>query len=196
MKVTLVDWKRWNTILPAVQICQNTQNPVRALEQALKDGHLSLLEHLDYTFHITGISRACSHQLVRHRIASYSQQSQRFVKIKEDNWYVTPESVAPYKEYFEAMDITRDTYFKLLDKNVPLEDARYVLPNATTTELITTFNARSLDNLFKLRMCKNTQWEFREVVKAMYKLVCPINDYFKSMKYPDCKNCPKRDRCK
>jgi thymidylate synthase (FAD) len=140
----------------------------------LKNGHLSVLEHATFTFAIEGISRACSHQLVRHRIASYSQQSQRYVKLKEIE-FVIPEKVAAdaysKKKYLDALTVCSDAYSNLVERGIPAEDARYILPNATPTKIVVTMNARSLINFFELRCCLSAQWEIRELAQEMLKLV-------------------------
>lgn len=132
-------------------------------------GHYSPFEHASFTFAIDGISRACSHQLVRHRLASFSQRSQRYVS--EDNFdYIVPESLIGCKDKYEKfMAYTADLYKWLVLNGVPKEDARYILPNATATNIIVTMNARSLLNFFRLRCCNRAQWEIRELADSMYK---------------------------
>lgn len=136
-------------------------------------GHFSPFEHASFTFGIAGVSRSLSHQLVRHRIASYSQQSQRYVAF-EKLAMVMPPTIAAKPEAKEkftaAMEVIRDTYQSLL-KLVPAEDARYVLPNASQTNLVMTMNARSLRNFFNLRCCMRAQWEIRELAWRMLDLV-------------------------
>jgi len=194
MHVYLIDWKNYDTIYPAVQVCQNCQDTYTASNHALKAGHLSLLEHIDYTFRISGISRACSHQLVRHRMASYSQQSQRHVKLEGTEWYVVPEGVKDFKAYHSLMQIIKASYDEMINNGVPMEDARYILPNATKTELIVTMNARALDNFFKHRMCMRAQTEIRELATKMYEKIRPLNPYFMNMNYPLCSEC--KNPCK
>ncbi len=138
-------------------------------------GHFSVLEHASFTFGIEGISRACSHQLVRHRLASYSQQSQRYVSQKERFEAVTPPSIAcrpELRERYEGLleEIHR-VYGQFLDAGVPAEDARFVLPNAAATKLVVTMNARELHHFFNLRCCRRAQWEIRAVARDMLRLV-------------------------
>ncbi len=140
----------------------------------LKDmGHLSVFEHVSFQFSIDGISRATSHQLVRHRIASYSQRSQRYVKEAQFE-YVVPPSIANHPEakelFIETMNRLQKDY-ETLSQWVKAEDARYVLPNACTTSLMATFNARSLLNFFEHRTCLRAQWEIRQVALAMLEKV-------------------------
>jgi thymidylate synthase (FAD) len=136
-------------------------------------GHLSVLEHASFTFGIEGISRATSHQLVRHRLASYSQQSQRYVAASAPEFVVPPsiEKDAAKKKNFEAAvrKIYRE-YAKLLEQGIPAEDARYLLPNAAHTKIIVTMNARELIHFFNLRCCERAQWEIRDMATMMLKL--------------------------
>jgi thymidylate synthase (FAD) len=152
-----------------------TQEDIRKqLGIIMKNGHFSVLEHASFTFSIEGISRACSHQLVRHRIASYSQQSQRFVKLK-DIEFVVPGKIAAdansNRVFSDALNACRDAYFKLVEAGMPAEDARYVLPNATPTKIVVTMNARALINFFELRCCLSAQWEIRQMADEMLRLV-------------------------
>ncbi len=145
------------------------------LQKILSLGHHSVLEHASFTFGIEGISRACSHQLVRHRIASFSQQSQRYVSHKKRFAAVTPPSIASrpvLKERYEAlMEELHQVYGELLDEGIPAEDARFLLPNAAETKLVMTMNARELWHFFGLRCCRRAQWEIRAMAKDMLRLV-------------------------
>lgn len=150
------------------------------LEQLLDSGHLSPFEHVSFTFEISGISRACSHQLVRHRLASYTQQSQRYVSLEDLN-YVTPSTIAfkpEIKAKFQKMvQATHELYSQMLEAGIPAEDARYVLPQAIETRLIVTMNARELLHAAGLRLCQRSQWEIRELfqqIKAEVKKVAPF----------------------
>jgi len=145
------------------------------IEKLLDLGHESPLEHVTFTFGIEGISRVTSHQLVRHRVgASYSQKSQRYVS--EDQFdYIVPHTIKKNKNlesYYEAiMKEINSAYKLMIDQGIPPEDARYLLPNATETKMIVTFNARSLYHFFKLRCCNRAQWEIRELANIMLKEV-------------------------
>ncbi|MCD6474265.1 MAG: FAD-dependent thymidylate synthase [Thermoplasmata archaeon] len=144
----------------------------RLLRIVIKMGHTSVVEHAYFTFAISGVSRALTHQLVRHRIASYSQQSQRYVE--QDMEYVTPPSIARNekirKKYDEMMKKIWELYNEMKEE-VPIEDARYILPNATTSKIIVSMNARSLLNFFELRCCLHAQWEIRKLAWRMLHLV-------------------------
>ncbi|HWR38768.1 MAG TPA: FAD-dependent thymidylate synthase [Patescibacteria group bacterium] len=137
-------------------------------------GHMSTFEHVSFTFAVEGISRVLTHQLVRHRIASYSQQSQRYVA-EHGFEYITPPSVAARPETKEKMDAlmleVQRVYDELTALGVPNEDARYCLSNATETKIVITMNARSLLHFFSVRCCMRAQWEIRRLAEAMLKEV-------------------------
>jgi thymidylate synthase (FAD) len=129
-----------------------------------------ILPHLSYTFAIEKISRACSHQLVRHRVASFSQQSQRYITIRKLNErIVVPESihVKGLEEFYSHSDTTKKIYQELINLGVPREDARYILPNATMTSLLLTMDGKALFHFFGLRCCNRAQWEIRELADMM-----------------------------
>ncbi|WP_305042111.1 FAD-dependent thymidylate synthase [Geoalkalibacter sp.] len=144
------------------------------LRKILSLGHLSVLEHASFTFGIEGISRACSHQLVRHRIASYSQQSQRYVSQRARFEAVTPPSIAERPEllarYEGLLEQIHQAYGEFLDAGIAAEDARFVLPNAAATKLVVTMNARELRHFFALRCCRRAQWEIRAMAVEMLRL--------------------------
>jgi len=133
-------------------------------------GHESPLEHASATFHLTGCSRAMTHQLVRHRLMSVSQQSQRYVSEYQFD-YVMPPSVraGDTAEYRQDMESIRDLYAKWKARGLKNEDARFVLPNACASELVVTANFREYRHVFKLRCASQAQWEIREVCRAMFR---------------------------
>ena len=143
----------------------------RKIKQVSGYGHTSVIEHASFTFSIEDVSRAMTHQLVRHRIASYTQQSQRYVTYDTLEKYVVPPSVADNKEakatFDETLERISNAYQKLLRLKIPKEDARFILPNATKTNIIVTMNARELQHFFNLRCCTRAQWEIREVATEM-----------------------------
>jgi thymidylate synthase (FAD) len=145
------------------------------LDKIMSLGHHSVLEHVSFTFAIEGISRVTTHQLVRHRIASFSQQSQRYVSHKEHFASIMPDSIAgnaEARQIFAAMtDTVHQAYGQLIELGIPAEDARYILPNATETKIIMTMNARELLHYFGLRCCERAQWEIREMSIEMLRLV-------------------------
>ena len=151
------------------------------LSTIMESGHFSTLEHASYTFAVDGVSRALTHQLVRHRIASFNQQSQRYVKYTGGLSVVKPETVAANPEtervFDEAIDAALSAYAKLLDAGVPAEDARYLLPNAAETKIVITMNARELLHFFGLRCCNRAQWEIRAMADRMLELAKPTAPY-------------------
>jgi thymidylate synthase (FAD) len=156
------------------------------LEKLIAVGHLSPVEHASFTFAVEGISRACSHQLVRHRLASYSQQSQRYVGEEDGFSYIIPPAIKEDNEllaHFERlMEETSNSYIYIVEKleekgctvESAREDARFILPNATETKIIMTMNARELLHFFSVRLCNRAQWEIREMAYLMLKLARPL----------------------
>ena len=162
-------------------------------------GHVSVIEHAAFTFSIEGISRACSHQLVRHRLASYTQQSQRYVKV-EDLSPVVPETIRTNPEaaerYQSCMDVLSKAYGELVALGIPNEDARFVLPNAATTNIVMTVNARELRHFFKFRCGERAQWEIRDVAREMLRLAKEIAPKIFKNAGPSCvceRTCPEGD---
>ena len=169
-----------------------TKDQKAFVEKLVKMGHMSPIEHPTFTFAIEGISRACSHQLVRHRLASYSQQSQRYVsesRLQTTDFrpqtfdYIIPMSIADdqeAKKIFENfMFEAQKTYDLLIEKlnergikgESANQDARFVLPNAAETKIMVTMNARELLHFFRQRCCNRAQWEIRQMSEEMLKLV-------------------------
>jgi len=180
------------------KISEKEQSAV--LEQVLKLGHTSVIEHASFTFAISDVSRSLTHQLVRHRIASYSQQSQRYVNLNEPT-YVIPPSIGKNKRtkkaYEETMGVIWDHYNKLLELKIPAEDARYVLPNGTCTNIMVTMNARSLLNFFELRCCLHAQWEIRLLANKMLQEVKKVAPIIFKNAGPSCKTtrvCPEKKK--
>jgi thymidylate synthase (FAD) len=160
------------------------------LEKILSLGHHSVLEHASFTFGIEGISRVTTHQLVRHRIASFSQQSQRYVSHKEIFDVVVPPSIAANKELFGKFsaliaDVHR-LYVEMVETGIPAEDARYVLPNAAETKILVTMNARELFHFFRLRCCERAQWEIRSMAVEMLRLVKDVAPVIFEKAGPSC----------
>lgn len=167
------------------------------IDMLVSVGHESVMEHVSFTFGIEGISRACSHQLVRHRIASYSQKSQRYVNENAFE-YITPPSIAENAEasaeFERVMGELNESYAKIADiltekhmqefisqgmdeksartkaRKLANEDARFILPNACETKIVVTMNVRSLFNFFRHRCCNRAQWEIRTVANEMLRL--------------------------
>ncbi|HDN50810.1 MAG TPA: FAD-dependent thymidylate synthase, partial [Thermoplasmatales archaeon] len=165
---------------------RNAEQLKKILRAVIDMGHESVVEHASFTFAISGVSRALTHQLVRHRIASYSQQSQRY--IEQDMHYVIPPSIKRQfaRRYREIMEEVWQLYDEL-KQHVPIEDARYVLPNATCSRILVTMNARSLLNFFELRCCLHAQWEIRMLAWKMLKLVREVAPTIFEKAGPPCK---------
>lgn len=186
---------------------------LRPLGRVLASGHESILEHAVYTFEVKGVSRALTHQLVRHRIASYSQQSQRYVKQSHFD-FVMPKSIEEndnqiwslYAQdlrdvanaYEEGMEIIAKLYQSMLNVGIPEEDARYILPNATCTNIIVTMNARELLHFFSLRCCERAQWEIRELADMMLRICKEVSPTIFANAGPFCVQhlyCPEQKGC-
>ena len=140
------------------------------LRARLKAGHESIIEHASATFEVSGISRACSHQLVRHRLASYSQESQRYVDMSDPE-VVVPDAIADNPDAFTIwsrfMEQVKETYQDLRALGVRKEDARFALPNAAATRIVVTMNFRELRHFFRLRITPEAQWEIRRMAVEM-----------------------------
>jgi len=160
------------------------------LTTIMTSGHFSTLEHASYTFAIDGVSRALTHQLVRHRLASYNQQSQRYVKYKDGLDVVKPESIAADPQasarFDELIANCVEAYQAFLDAGIPAEDARYVLPNAAETKIVVTMNIRELMHFFNLRCCNRAQWEIRELAWRMLELARPTAPFIFAKAGPGC----------
>jgi thymidylate synthase (FAD) len=144
------------------------------IKNIIKNGHFSVLEHASATFYIDEISRACSHQLVRQRLATYSQKSQRYVN--ESNFTFTiPQSIQENQNaldvYIQTMETISKNYKKLLDLGITKEDARFILPNATHTTLTMTANFREWLHIIDLRVSRHAQWEIRELLIEIWKIL-------------------------
>jgi thymidylate synthase (FAD) len=156
----------------------------------IKSGHLSTTEHAVFTFGIEGISRALSHQLVRHRIASFNQQSQRYVKFRENFQYIMPPMVGIHEKikekYQSLISDMHDFYMEMLDAGIDPEDARSILPNASETKIIVTMNARELLHFFTVRCCNRAQLEIKQLAIMMLKEVKKIAPVIFERSGPNC----------
>ncbi len=142
------------------------------IENLLKNGHLSILEHASASFLLEGVSRACTHQLVRHRLASYTQKSQRYVREGDFEYTVPPDiaASAEAKKLFETvMAGIRDGYRRLVELGVRKEDARFLLPNAAHTAIAMTANFREWLHVIDLRVSRHAQWEIRDMTVAVWR---------------------------
>lgn len=144
------------------------------IRRCIRSGHHSILEHASASFRIRGASRSFTHQMVRHRLASFSQQSQRYVSEEEFNYVIPPavasngQAAAVFRDFIES---ARSSYRKLREYGIKKEDARFVLPNALESEIVFSANFRELRHIFSLRLEKGAQWEIRRVCFLMLKLM-------------------------
>lgn len=183
-------------------------------------GHESPVEHISFTFAIEGISRTCTHQLVRHRIASYSQQSQRYVKLNQFEYIIPPqieknekaksifiksmiESQRAYDDIVDALMEDNVKFYlgqgydenksKSMAEKKSIEDARYVFPNACETKIVVTMNARTLLNFFEHRLCERAQWEIKEMAYLMLEEVKKVSPHIFKNSGPSCVS---KNKCK
>jgi thymidylate synthase (FAD) len=194
-------WQPELTAAAAARLCYSDSSAVdlmarmpegqrdKLLRRVIEAGHLSIIEHASFTFAIDGLSRAASHQLVRHRMASYSQQSQRYVRLDRPE-FVMPPTVASNEEarrVFETgVKSAQDLYRRLLALGMPAEDARYVLPNATCTRLVMTMNARELIHASSLRLCVHAQWEIRRLFRMLKSEIAKVSPLISDYLEPKC----------
>jgi len=161
----------------------------KLVDKIITVGHLSTFEHVSFTFAVEGVSRVLTHQLVRHRLASYSQQSQRYVK-EHDFEYITPPSIAANpvaaSKFRALMDTVQAAYDELTALGVHQEDARYCLANATETKIVVTMNARELLHFFELRCCNRAQWEIRALAERMLAEVRAVSPQLFAKAGPTC----------
>ncbi len=191
------------TIYTACRTCYSAQSPVDMYENAVDEekmlklitnvissGHHSTIEHIQVSFAISNVSRACTHQLVRHRLMSFSQKSQRYVKEKGQFDYIIPPTIdrnPELKEKFEKfMEEISDKYQEFVDAGIPAEDARFVLPNAASSSLVASLNLRELIHLANLRLCTRAQYEIRSMVKDMCSALVEEEPWLKNYLVPKC----------
>ena len=162
----------------------------KVLNTIMTGGHFSTLEHASYTFAIDGVSRALTHQLVRHRLASFNQQSQRYVKFTDGLDTIKPDTIAANEEcnrlFDEMIEKTVEAYQAFVAAGIPAEDARYILPNAAETKIVVTMNIRELMHFFSLRCCNRAQWEIRDLAWKMLELVRPTAPFIFATAGPGC----------
>ena len=225
LKVKLLEYTRnpEKVIASAAKLCYSAvgideiesnleeENTAKFINMLVSMGHESPVEHVSFTFAIEGVSRTLTHQLVRHRIASYSQQSQRYVRLNQFEYIIPPEieidekakeifinsMLNCQKSYNELAEILKKRY--ILNgmgngdsEKKAIEDARYVFPNACETKIIVTMNARSLMNFFKHRCCNRAQWEIRGLADEMLRQVRDVAPILFKYSGPSCVNgiCP------
>ena len=179
-----------DTIANIASICydSNPKDHMKLVQHLYKSGHHSVFEHIYFTFRIDGISRACSHQLVRHRMCSFTQRSQRYCSEEEFD-IVSPvpieEDDFTYMSYKDVAFHCKNVYNVLTKRGIKNEDARYILPNACETSLYISCNLRELIHICNERLCSRAQWEIRQLVQEMVKVVHPD---LRFMLVPKCKS--------
>lgn len=157
-------------------------DPERYLQARIKAGHLSILEHATASFLVTGISRTCSHQLVRHRLVSFTQLSQRYVDHAESDFVVPPsikQNNTALDVYAKAVAEANKAYGKLIDLGIRKEDARFVTPQGVTTQLVATANFREWLHVFDVRLDKHAQWEIRNVMEKILEILAFHSSIFR-----------------
>ena len=169
---------------------QDEEKMLTLISRVISSGHYSTIEHVQLSFAISNVSRACTHQLVRHRHMSFSQKSQRYVKEKGDFDYIIPPEIASnldLKEKFEnQMHNIALVYQDLVNSGIKAEDARAVLPNAAASSLVASLNLRELIHLANLRLCTRAQLEIRTLIKKMCEEVIKEEPWLKAHLVPKC----------
>lgn len=169
---------------------QDEEKMLKLISRVVSSGHYSTIEHIQVSFAINNISRACSHQLVRHRHMSFSQKSQRYVKEKGQFDYLTPETIEKNEElnkkFDDFMSKVSEFYLELTEAGIPAEDARAVLPNASSTSMVASLNLREMIHLANLRLCTRAQKEIRILVKRMCDELIKEEPWLKEYLVPKC----------
>ena len=191
------------TIYTACRTCYSADTPyeiynstddeekmLKLIERVISSGHYSTIEHIQVSFAISNVSRACTHQLVRHRHMSFSQKSQRYVKERGQFDYLIPPTIARNEELkakFECfMGEISKLYCEFTEAGIPAEDARAVLPNAASTSIVASLNLRELIHIANLRLCTRAQYEIRCMVKAMCDALLAEEPWLKAYLVPKC----------
>lgn len=191
------------TVYTACRTCYSADAPIniynstddeekmlKLIERVISSGHFSTIEHIQVSFAVSNVSRACTHQLVRHRHMSFSQKSQRYVKEKGQFDYIIPPTIEKnpqLKEKFENfMAEISDIYAEFAEAGIPAEDARFVLPNAAASSMVASLNLREMIHLANLRLCTRAQYEIRTLVKKMCEELIKKEPWLKSYLVPKC----------
>ena len=191
------------TIYTACRTCYSADSPIdiydstddeekmlKLINRVISSGHYSTIEHIQVSFAISNVSRACTHQLVRHRHMSFSQKSQRYVKEKGQFDYIIPPTIErdpQLKAKFEEfMGEISQKYLEFTEAGIPAEDARFVLPNAAASSIVASLNLREMIHLANLRLCTRAQYEIRTMVKAMCDELTKVEPWLKPYLVPKC----------
>ncbi len=191
------------TIYTAARTCYSADYPIniynstddeekmlKLIERVVSSGHYSVIEHIQVSFAISNVSRACTHQLVRHRHMSFSQKSQRYVKEKGQFDYLIPPTIERNEElkakFVEFMGEISKKYCEFTEAGIPAEDARALLPNAAATSIVASLNLRELIHIANLRLCTRAQYEIRTMVKMMCDELIKVEPWLKPYLVPKC----------
>ena len=191
------------TVYTACRTCYSADYPIniyngaddeakmlKLIERVISSGHYSTIEHIQVTFAISNVSRACTHQLVRHRHMSFSQKSQRYVKEKGQFDYIIPPTIERDEnlksKFVDFMNKISEQYQEFVEAGIPAEDARFVLPNAAASSLVASLNLREMIHLANLRLCTRAQYEIRTMVKMMCDALVAEEPWLKPYLVPKC----------
>lgn len=191
------------TIYTACRTCYSADIPIniynstddeekmlKLIERVISSGHYSTIEHIQVTFAISNVSRACTHQLVRHRHMSFSQKSQRYVKEKGQFDFIIPPTIERYPElkekFLDFMGQISKLYCEFTEAGIPAEDARAVLPNAAASSIVASLNLREMIHLANLRLCTRAQYEIRTMIKMMCEALVAEEPWLKPYLVPKC----------
>jgi len=191
------------TVYTACRTCYSADSPInihqnstdeekmlKLIKNVVASGHHSTIEHIQVSFAISNVSRACTHQLVRHRLMSFSQKSQRYVQEKGQFDYIIPPTIERNPElkakFEDFMGEISNKYQEFVEAGIPAEDARFVLPNAAASSLVASLNLRELIHLAQLRLCTRAQYEIRTMVKAMCDEIVKEEPWLKDYLVPKC----------
>lgn len=191
------------TVYTACRTCYSADYPIniynnaddeekmlKLIKRVIGSGHYSTIEHIQVSFAISNVSRACTHQLVRHRHMSFSQKSQRYVKEKGQFDYIIPPTIEKSPEmkekFINFMEQISNQYQEFVESGIPAEDARFVLPNAAASSLVVSLNLRELIHIANLRLCTRAQYEIRTMVKMMCDELIKKEPWLKDYLVPKC----------
>ena len=210
LKLSYIAAKTCYSALEPAQIKDKIENNeissdkiIKLLKKVYASGHHSVFEHISFSFAISGISRACSHQLVRHRLVSFSQQSQRYVKFSaKDFKYIIPNEIKQNTKSLEhfkkRIEKSFEAYNELLSNSITKEDARFIIPNAAATNIVMTLNFRELNTICSLRLCNRAQWEIHLLFKKIRNIVNEKFSFLGNLLQPKCESlgyCPEFESC-
>ncbi|MBQ2612213.1 FAD-dependent thymidylate synthase [bacterium] len=197
--------KMLKTVYTACRTCYSADSPMNIYEstddeekmlklinRVISSGHYSTIEHIQISFAISNVSRACTHQLVRHRHMSFSQKSQRYVKEKGQFDYLIPPTIERdenlKQKFIDFMGKISEVYNEFTEAGIPAEDARAVLPNACATSMVASLNLREMIHLANLRLCTRAQYEIRTLVRMMCEELIKEEEWLRPYLVPKCES--------